>query len=413
MHILVVIYEFPPVGGGGGMVAQDLCQGLVRRGHEVRILTAHYGDLPYYEQQAGVDIYRVPSARRSPYIAGFGAMAGFVTAGLWAGQTLVRQQKPDLIHVHFAVPSGPVAWALSRQYNIPYVLTAHLGDVPGGVPEKTQAWFRWVNPFTPPIWKRASAVAAVSEYTRQLALKRYPVEICTIPNGVDLHELDPGQICAGDPPLIVFAGRFMPQKNPVQVVRSLAELADYPWRCVMLGDGPLREDVQQSIRQLGLEARFELPGWVSPEEVLDWYRRSDILFMPSLSEGLPVVGVRALAMGLVIVASRVGGFIDLVEDGYNGRLVDPANPAGYKAALQEVLADRRRLQACREASRRKASEFDLEHILDAYEGLFQRAIARKETPKKIIEEHKSSRKGAQGGSGSVGAHPKPAKGRQK
>ncbi len=412
MRILVVIYEFPPVGGGGGQVAQDLCQGLARRGHDVRILTAHYGDLPYYEQQAGVDIYRVPSARRSPFVAGFGAMAGFVTAGLWAGQTLVRQQKPDLIHVHFAVPSGPVAWALSRQYKIPYVLTAHLGDVPGGVPEKTRAWFRWINPFTPPIWKRASAVAAVSEYTRQLALKRYPVEICTIPNGVDLRELDPGQICAGDPPLIVFAGRFMPQKNPVQVVRTLAGLAGYPWKCVMLGDGPLRDEVQQNIRQLGLEERFELPGWVSPDEVLGWYRRGDILFMPSLSEGLPVVGVRALAMGLAIVASRVGGFIDLVDEGQNGRLIDPADPAGYQAALQEVLADRRRLQACREASRRKAGQFDLEHILDAYEGLFRRALAAKETPKKHEKVRPVTKGGAATGKSAKGAASKgkPAKG---
>ncbi len=375
MRILVVIYEFPPVGGGGGMVAQDICQGLVRRGHDVQVLTAHYGDLPHTQEIDGVRVLRVASARKSPFQAGLGAMAGFVAAGLWAGPGLVRQQRPDLIHVHFAVPSGPVAWALARRFDLPYVLTAHLGDVPGGVPEKTGRWFRWVYPFTPPIWKRAARVAAVSEFTRQLASQHYPVEIQTIPNGVDLKTLDPGPIAVNHPPQIVFAGRFMPQKNPLQVVRSLAEVSDLPWRCAMLGDGPLRPHVIAEIERLGLQDRFELPGWVSPEAVLDWFRRSDVLFMPSFSEGLPVVGVRALALGLAIVASRVGGFIDLVDErAQNGCLVDTGEPALYACALRALLADPARLQASREASRRKAAQFDLERIVDAYEALFQSAL---------------------------------------
>ena len=70
---------------------------------------------------------------------------------------LAREWKPDLIHVHFAVPAGALAWILRRLTGIPYVLTAHLGDVPGGVPEKTGRWFRWIYPFTPPIWKKSEA----------------------------------------------------------------------------------------------------------------------------------------------------------------------------------------------------------------------------------------------------------------
>ena len=78
----------------------------------------------------------------------------------------------------------------------PIYLTAHLGDVPGGVPEKTDKWFRWVAPFIPPIWNRAKRVAAVSIFTKNLALQRYPVPIQVIPNGVSTNEFDPGlNIC--------------------------------------------------------------------------------------------------------------------------------------------------------------------------------------------------------------------------
>jgi glycosyltransferase involved in cell wall biosynthesis len=353
------------------MVARDLSLGLQRRGHELRVVTAHYGDLPRREALEGVQVLRVPSLRRSPYQAGLGAMAGFVAAGEWAAFRCIRDWRPDLMHVHFAVPSGPVAWSLSRLMRIPYVLTVHLGDVPGGVPEKTGGWFRWVYPFTPPIWRDAARVVAVSEYTRRLALAHYPVDIRVIPNGVDLSAINPHPICAGSPPVVVFAGRFMPQKNPLQLVRTLAELKELPWRCVMLGDGPLRGEIEAAIRSAGLETRFHLPGWVQPPQVEQIFAQADILFMPSLSEGLPVVGVKALAHGLAIVASGVGGFVDLVEPGCNGFLIEPGETAGYRESLRELLAAPARLQEFRLAGRRKAAEFDLEHITDAYQALFE------------------------------------------
>ncbi len=89
----------------------------------------------------------------------------------------------------------------------------------------------------------------------------------------------------------------MPQKNPLRSLKALSGLRELLWQCEMLGDGPLKGEVEQRVRELGLQDRIRLHGWVSPDEVLRWYRQSDILFMPSLSEGLPVAGVQALASG--------------------------------------------------------------------------------------------------------------------
>ena len=130
----------------------------------------------------------------------------------------------------------------------------------------------------------------------------------------------------------------MAQKNPIQIVRTLAELTELPWQCVMLGDGPLMPNVEQEIIEKGLQERFTLPGWVTPEEVLAWFDKSDILFMPSLSEGLPVVGVQALAKGLAFVVSKIGGFVDLVDEGQNGFLIDGRQLPGFSIALQQLLS---------------------------------------------------------------------------
>jgi glycosyltransferase involved in cell wall biosynthesis len=296
----------------------------------------------------------------------------YVLAGLGVGLRLIGSFKPDVIHAHFAVPAGALAWMLSWMTRTPYVLTVHLGDVPGGVPEKTDEWFRWIYPFTPRIWKHAREIVAVSEFTRQLALKKYSRDIRVVPNGVDLGALRATQISLNDPPRIVFAGRFMDQKNPLQFVQTLSEMKEHKWQAVMIGDGSLAADVRCAIDAAGLQDRFHLTGWIDPGEVLRWFDRSDILFMPSRSEGLPVVGVQALAKGLAIVASRVGGFVDLVESGRNGYLIETEDQAGFATSLAGLLSDPDRLVSFRAASLEKSATFELEQIVREYESIFVR-----------------------------------------
>lgn len=374
MRILVLTHEYPPVGGGGGRVAQDICTGLAQRGHEITILTAQCDDLPEKEVQDSLRLVRIKSGRRQPFRADMRAMLGYVWASFWHGRRVIRRWKPDVIHVHFAVPAGVAAWALSLISGVPYVLTAHLGDVPGGVPEKTGKWFRWIMPFTPPIWRRAAQVTAVSDFTRRLALKHYPVDIQVVPNGVDLQGLNPGEIQVNNPPQVVFAGRFMMQKNPLQIIEALAAVQDLTWNCVMLGDGPLRPVVEEAIARHNMQGRFTLPGWVTTHEVIDWYRKSDIYFMPSLSEGLPVVGVQSMSMGLALVLSAVGGSVELVNDGENGFLREPDDLDGFAAALRTLLSDPECLLATRQASRKMAERFDLRAIVAAYEEIFIQAV---------------------------------------
>lgn len=377
MRVLTVIYEFPPIGGGGGRVAADICKGLVERGHHVTVLTSHLHGLPFEEFRDGIRLVRIPCLRRESFRADLLTMLAYVFAGLWAGLRLIWRERPDILHTHFAVPSGALAWTLSVLTGIPYILTAHLGDVPGGVPEKTGKWFRWILPFTHPIWKRAKAVAAVSEHTRQLALKHYHVPIQVIHNGADVRHLSPSSIQLQHPPRLVFAGRFMPQKNPLAIVEALSQLKDLDWHCDLLGDGPLLDEVKSEIEKTGMSGRFTLHGWVTPETVLVQFAQSDILFMPSLSEGLPVVGVQALASGLALVVSDIGGFLDLVDDGKNGCLLDAHDIPAFANALRRLISEPDTLRRYREASLEKARQFDIEKIVDQYQSVLQDVLRGK------------------------------------
>jgi L-malate glycosyltransferase len=376
MRILVVIHEFPPIGGGGGRAAYDICTTLARRGHEIIVLTAHMQGLPFEEIQNGVKIIRVRSFRTERFRATFGVMLAYVLAGFWSGLSLIKLHRPDIIHAHFAVPAGSLAWLFSIFTGIPYILTVHLGDVPGGVPEKTNRWFRWLLPFTHPIWNRAKKVIAVSQFTRQLALINYKVPIDVIPNGADVSHLLPTEIKINQPPRLVFAGRFVVQKNTLAIVQILSQLKDLDWHCAMLGDGPLFEEVKRAIERNGMQDRFELSGWIMPDDVLEWFSKSDILFMPSLSEGLPVVGVQALAKGLALVVSDIGGFKDLVDEGKNGHLIEYDDISGFESKLRLLLTDPDRLYKFRSHSLQQAQRFDNIDIGRSYEDMFSSLVGR-------------------------------------
>jgi glycosyltransferase involved in cell wall biosynthesis len=376
VKILVLNYEFPPVGGGGGRACADLCQALAARGHEIRVLTSHAKGLPKQEYLDGFHLQRVLSGRRSYSRASFASMVAYILSGFFPGLSILRGWRPDIMHVHFAVPTGALAFLLSKLSRKPYVLTVHLGDVPGGVPQKTDRWFRFIYPFTPGIWMKAAAVVAVSDYTRELALKHYEVEISVIPNGVKLPEghLILDQLRVSDPPRIIFAGRFQPQKNLIFLIQVLSQLKDLPWVCTIIGDGPQRADIESEIDQHGLADRVRLTGWLHTDEVWQALSQSDLLAMPSLSEGLPVVGVHALANGLAIVANRAGGLSDLVEDGVNGRLCSVGDEACFVDALRWTLQDPIRLVELRREGLKRGQRYNIEFVADAYEKIFREKV---------------------------------------
>ena len=374
MRILVLVHEFPPVGGGGGRVVEDVYGGLSHRGHEAIVVTPHIKGLKRNEDLGGVEIQRIRSGRRSPFKASLFDMTAYIIVGFFHCLKLFRSWKPDVIHVHFAVPAGALAWVLSKISGIPYVITAHLGDVPGGNPTKTDRWFNWVYPFTPGIWDEASEVTAVSEHTRRLANDHYSAKIHVIPNGVDLDELSPGEIKIRKTPRIVFAGRIVAQKNPIFLIKILDQVRDLSWDCVILGDGALKQPVVDQINKLNLQDRISVHGWVHPENVIEWFSKSDILLMPSLWEGLPVVGVQALAMGLAIVASPVGGLLDLVVSGKNGFLIEGDDVEKWGEKLRLLISDPKRLVEHRKMSRLFAEKFSLSSVVRLYEEVLLKAI---------------------------------------
>ncbi|MEO7317966.1 MAG: glycosyltransferase family 4 protein, partial [Chthoniobacteraceae bacterium] len=189
MKILTLCYEYPPLGGGAGRVAKSVAEGLAARGHEVRFQTGGMKHLPKIECVGGVQVYRTNSFRKREEACSVLEMGLFVVTSFLPTLRHLRTWKPDVIHAHLAVPTGALAFAASRITGVPYVITAHLGDVPGALPEQTDHLFRKLDSLIRPIWKNAMRISAVSEFVRQLAERAYGREVTTIFNAVDLQNV--------------------------------------------------------------------------------------------------------------------------------------------------------------------------------------------------------------------------------
>jgi glycosyltransferase involved in cell wall biosynthesis len=300
-------------------------------------------------------------------------MGLYVLTSFWPTLRHIRRWKPDVMHVHFAMPTGLLAWAAHLLTRTPYVLTAHLGDVPGGVPDQTDRLFRIVGPIARRVWRAAAAATAVSSFVQRLATTAYGKPVTTIVNGIELSGAAAPSSAVPQERRLVFVGRFNPQKNPVLIIDALQQLSHLPWQLTMIGDGPLRTAVEERIAATGLSSRVQLTRWLAGPEVQRILGASDILLMPSLSEGMPVAAVEALKHGLAIVASDIPGVADVVEDGVNGTLSPVGDTDAFAQQLRRFLEDAELLQKMKAASWDKVRRFDLQAVTSEYERVLKAA----------------------------------------
>ncbi|MEO6845853.1 MAG: glycosyltransferase family 4 protein, partial [Chthoniobacterales bacterium] len=360
------------IGGGGGRVAAQISEALSARGHEVRVATTGMKHLAATEEINGVTVHRFECSRRREDTCSLPEMAFYLARTFFPTLRLVREWKPDVLHVHFAVPTGAVALPIHWMTKTPYILTAHLGDVPGGVPEQTSSLFALLGSFIRPIWNAAAAATAVSSFVANLARAAYQKEVTVILNGI--AGFPPPTLVTHEPTKLLFVGRLSVQKNPLALVAVAKKIRDLAWHLDVIGEGPFSAELQAAIQSAGLQNRITLHGWKSATEVREKMLGSDILLMPSHSEGLPMAAIEALHCGMAIVGSDIPGLADVVLPSRNGDLCAKENLEVEMAdAVTALIKYPERLASYRKESLAHASHFDLAKSVAAYEEVLQRA----------------------------------------
>jgi glycosyltransferase involved in cell wall biosynthesis len=251
-------------------------------------------------------------------------------------------QDADLVHAHW-LPAGAIALSLRK----PYVVQVWGTDVELA---RRAPWL------ARPVLRRARRVVAASSWLADAAWRLGARDVAIVPSGVDVPESTEPETDSRE---VLYAGRLSPEKGVEELL-----VATQGMKLVVAGDGPLRDRVPEAL------------GFVPHDELERLYRRAAVVVCPSRREGFGVVCAEAMAHGRTVVASAVGGLLDLVVDGETGLLVPPRDPAALRAALDRALGDaglRRRLGgAARERIRQR---FSWDAVLDATIDLYREAAA--------------------------------------
>jgi glycosyltransferase involved in cell wall biosynthesis len=390
MRILLLNYEYPPLGGGAGIATAALAQELASRGVAVDVVTAGTGAAGERRTSArlegtlaeeGLSLYRVPCRRSGIHEASMLDAASYLVAALPVVRRLLRVHTYDAVHIFFSLPTGAVLPFLNLR-GVPVVVSLRGSDVPGYDPYHAlmQRAHQLLAPLTRWIWRRADRVVPVCESLGQLALQTCPdLQYTVIPNGVDLRLFHPPaepRAINARPIRCLAVARLTQRKGLGDLIQALALLERGSFELEIVGGGPDEQLLRVLAHQLGVGDEVRFSGALDRAAVAERYRQADLFTLPSSAEAFGNVFAEALASGLPIVGSSTGGIPDLVDHGTNGLLVAPGDAAALASAIRYLGEDPELRTRMADANRRRAvATLDWAHVTARYLSMYA-AIGR-------------------------------------
>ncbi len=287
----------------------------------------------------------------------------------------------DLVHAHAGEDLAvlPIAYRAARKYRIPLVVTLHcsLAHTIQPVDARTRMLKTVGGLLERSICRKADAVIALTERVAE-ALSRDGVaqdRLHVVPPGADPHppvgEWPWRHIRS---PRVVFVGRLVRQKGIYTLLQAVANLPREV-NVVYVGDGPDRTELEKRARDLGLDDRVTVTGFMPHRIIPSVMAGADLLVLPSTYEELGRVLVEAMQLGVPVVASRVGGIPEVIQDGYNGLLVEPEQPLQLAKAIARVIRDDALARSLREAALAEGTQYSWERVAHELVAVYEDVLA--------------------------------------
>lgn len=377
MKIGIVCY---PTFGGSGVVATELGKALASKGHEIHFITYSqparldfFSENLYYHEVA---VAQYPLFDFSPYES---ALASKLV-------DVVRFEKLDLLHVHYAIPHASVAY-LAKQIlasygiHIPVITTLHGTDITLVGKDKS------FNPVVTFSINHSDGVTAVSENLRQQTLDSFEItrDVQVIPNFIDFsrfhiknREHFKRAIAPDNERIIIHTSNFRKVKNTPDVIRIFQKVNEViPSKLLMVGDGPERRNTEELARQLDVSQNVRFLG--KQEAIEEILSVSDLFLMPSSSESFGLAALEAMACHVPVISTNTGGLPELNINGVSGFLSAIGDTDDMAKNAIHILEDCDRLQTFKKSAYARAKEFDLEKVLPLYEAYYKQVIQMSNT----------------------------------
>lgn len=355
-------------------MTKSLAEELVTLGHTVDVVTMSFKGLKEKEEVNGVTIYRVPSIRKAQNVCQTHEMFSYLLSANRFLQTLLKENKYDINHTHFIIPTGMLSLWLKNRDKLPYIITTHGSDVPHYNPDRFGLQHHILKPLWNKIVENAVYIITPSRYLKNLILKNsvyerksstncfdlYDEKINVIPNGIhpEAYNFNPTR----KQKKILVVSRLFERKGVQYVIDTMKYIKGY--ELVICGDGPYKEQLEHKIKKLGVDT-IQLLGWVTNERLRYEYERASIFVLPSSAESFGVVLLEAMLSGCAIVTTNFTGCAEVVAD--TALLVRPKNSEDIRNALLRLITDDKLRETLGEKARRRVEEhFTWNRIVQQY-----------------------------------------------
>jgi glycosyltransferase involved in cell wall biosynthesis len=331
MKILVLNYEYPPLGGGAGVITKHISEGLAELGHDVIVITTLFKGLDKYEEQGNLKIIRLKAKRKFTYRSSVMEMRSWIRMSKSFLTKYFLENTADICIANFALPGGEVALYLKKRFALPYVIISHGHDIPWYCREEMFKYHVVTYP-----WIKKICMVSVANFVQTADMKENidkflgPKNVyknLIIPNGCDTELFHSNTSRLSSEFKIIFSCRLVKQKDPFTFLKALQLLNDKKIKFFanIVGDGVLKNEMIAYVRENNLEDKIKFLGWISKEEIVSEYQSSHVFVQSSIHEAMSIAVMEAMACGTYVIATPVGMNKELIKIGETGDLFSLGN----------------------------------------------------------------------------------------
>ncbi len=340
-RILILNYEYPPIGGGAGVISHYHAKNIAESGHKTTVITTWFKGEKELETTGNLTIIKLKSKRRYDYKSTPDEWLSWMKNAKRFLKNFLTKNPHDFCIANFALPSGEVARYLKRHFGLRYAVVSHGQDIPWFFPKQMLkyhiATYLWIKKICNHCDNLVLQTNAMKKNADRF-MRRDKHKNLIVPNGCETKNFYPDYDKRNKPFKIIFAGRLVAQKAPFVFLKALLEFKqniDNEFIVNILGDGDLKAKMQKFVNQNGLNQNVKFKGWVSKQEMLAEYQSAHVQVMSSAAEAMSVSALESLASGLYLISTPVSGNTDIITEGINGNLF----PYGNSKALAKLLLD--------------------------------------------------------------------------
>ncbi len=339
--ILILNYEYPPIGGGAGVVSRYHAEGLAAEGYKVTVLTAWYKGEKEKEDKGNLSVIKLKSKRRHDYKSTPDEWLSWIRLSKKFLTSFLAENPQDYCIAHFALPGGEVARYIHKRFNLPYAIISHGQDIPWISPKQMFKYHLVTYFWIKTICKNATHLILLTKAMKKNAdrfMGKYKYKNIIIPNGCATQNFYPNLNTRSKTFKILFVGRLVTVKAPFVFLKALVSLKKRigsNFTVSILGDGDLKLRMQQFVHKNDLQTEVRFKGWVSKKEMLAEYQSAHVQVMSSEAEAMSIAALESLASGVYLISTPVSGNTDIITENINGELF----PHGKSEILAEKLTN--------------------------------------------------------------------------